>query len=81
MSKEVTRHCPNCKTEITVAFEGEPLGKGVIKECPDCKSPVLFCPDGYLLQAVTPFVSRRQDQPGYLVSERKSLVLSGHCEE
>ena len=63
MSVEVTRCCPNCKTEIIVTFEGGLLGKGAIKECPDCKSPVLFCPDGYLLQAVTPFVSRGQDQP------------------
>ncbi|NQT09915.1 MAG: hypothetical protein HQ573_01930 [Desulfobacteraceae bacterium] len=55
MSKEVTRNCPNCKAEIMVTFKGGPLGEGAIKECPDCKSPILFCPDGYLLQAVTPF--------------------------
>ena len=81
MSKKVTRHCPNCTAEIRVSFEGGPLGKGVIKECPDCKSPVLFCPDRYLVQAVTPFVNHGQDQPGYLMSERKPLVPSGHCEE
>jgi len=61
MSEDVTRCCPNCKTEITVIFEGGPLGEGAIKECPDCKSPILFCPDGYILQAVTPFASRKQD--------------------
>jgi endogenous inhibitor of DNA gyrase (YacG/DUF329 family) len=64
MSKKVTRCCPNCKTEIIVTFEGGLLGllgKGATKECPECKSPVLFCPDGYLVQAVTPFVSRKQD--------------------
>ncbi|MEA2083490.1 MAG: hypothetical protein U9O82_04465 [Thermodesulfobacteriota bacterium] len=61
MSEKVTRSCPNCKTEITVAFKGGPLGEGVIKECPDCKSPILFCPEGYILQAVTPFVSRKQN--------------------
>ena len=36
-------------------------GEDAIKKCPDCKSPVLFCPDGYILQAVTPFVSQKQD--------------------
>lgn len=61
MSEEVIRHCPNCKTEITVIFEGGPQGEDAIKKCPDCKSPVLFCPDGYIVQAVTPFVNRRQD--------------------
>jgi len=62
MSKEITRHCPNCKTEITVISEGGPQGeKDAIKKCPDCKSPILFCPDGYIVQAVTPFVNRRQD--------------------
>ena len=61
MSEELTRCCPNCKAEIRVAFEGGPLGKGAIKECPECKSPILFCPDGYLLQAVTPFASRKPD--------------------
>ena len=59
MSEEVTRYCPNCKAEITVTFEGGPLGKGAIKECPECKSPVLFCPDGYIIQAVTSFASRK----------------------
>ncbi|MBA3017911.1 MAG: hypothetical protein KKH20_04685 [Proteobacteria bacterium] len=61
MSEEVTRHCPNCKTEITVTFEGGPQGEDAIKKCPDCKSPILFCPDGYILQALTSFVSRKQD--------------------
>ena len=61
MSKKTTRCCPNCKAEIRVVFEGGPLGEGAVKECPGCKSPVLFCPDGYLLQAVTPFVNRRMD--------------------
>jgi len=61
MSEKVIRHCPNCKTEITVIFEGEQQVEDAIKKCPDCKSPVLFCPDGYLLQAVTPFASRKQD--------------------
>lgn len=61
MIEEATRCCPNCKTEIIVTFEGGPLGKGAIKECPECKSPILFCPDGYILQAVTPFVSQKQD--------------------
>jgi len=61
MIKEVTRCCPNCKAEITVTFEVGRLGKGEVKECPDCKSPILFCPDGYILQAVAPFASREQD--------------------
>ena len=61
MSEEVMRCCPNCKTEITVIFEGGPQGKDAIKKCPGCESPVLFCPDGYILQAVTAFASRKQD--------------------
>ena len=61
MSEEVTRHCPNCKTEITVIFEEGPQGENAIKKCPGCDSPILFCPDGYIVQAVTPFVSRKQD--------------------
>ncbi len=61
MSEEKTRHCPNCKTEITVIFEEGRQKKEAIKKCPGCESPVLFCPDGYILQAVTPFVNRRHD--------------------
>jgi len=61
MIEEVTRHCPNCKTEIRVIFEGGPQGENAIKKCPGCKLPVLFCPDRYILQAVTPFASRKQD--------------------
>ena len=66
MSEEVTRHCPNCKSEIRIVFEGRSQGEDAIKKCPGCDLPVLFCPDGYILQAVTPFASRKQDQPGYL---------------
>lgn len=61
MIEELTKHCPNCKTEIAVIFEGEPQGEDAIKKCPRCESPILFCPDGYILQAVTPFASRKQD--------------------
>jgi len=60
MSEEVTRHCPNCKTELTVIFEEEPQGEDAIKKCPGCESPVLFCHDGYILQAVTAFASREK---------------------
>lgn len=61
MSEEVTRHCPNCKTKIAVISEGEPQGENAIKKCPGCESPVLLCPDGYIVQAVTPFANRRHD--------------------
>jgi flavoprotein len=61
MIEEVTRHCPNCKTEITVIPEGGPQGENAIKKCPGCDSPILFCPDGYIVQAVTAFTSRKQD--------------------
>ena len=61
MSKDVIRHCPKCKAEIAVIFEGGPLGEGVIKECPGCESPILFCPEGYIIQAVTIFASQKND--------------------
>jgi hypothetical protein len=63
MSEKVTRCCPNCKAEIMVTFEGGPLGKGVVKECPDCKSPIIFCPNGYIIQAATSFASRKGRNP------------------
>ena len=76
MSKEVTRHCPNCKTEIMVILEGRPQGEGAIKKCPGCDSPVLFCSDGYIVQAVTPFASRKQDQLGHPIEcyEAETLI-------
>ncbi|HEC99754.1 MAG TPA: hypothetical protein ENN18_05170 [Proteobacteria bacterium] len=59
MSKEMKRECPNCKTEILVTFEDKRLGHGEIKECPGCGSPVLFCPDGYIVESITSFVRPR----------------------
>lgn len=59
MSEEVTRRCPNCKTEILVMFEGGELGPGEIKRCPICKSPVLFCPDRYICHSLAPLMKRK----------------------
>ena len=56
MNGMVKRVCPNCKNEVVVAFIGGRLGAGVVKDCPTCKVSVLFCPDGYILQSMAPFI-------------------------